>query len=105
MLDIVKGVKHMHSKRIAHRDLKVENVLFHNGKYKLADFGSASTEILNYKTSSKFEISKAIEKFEKYTTLMYRPPEMIDQYLQYTVDLKADIWMLGCILYTLCFAR
>lgn len=44
MADILKGVKHMHSKGIAHRDLKVENILFQNGKYKLADFGSASAE-------------------------------------------------------------
>jgi hypothetical protein len=32
------------------------------------------TKFLNLKN----EISKAIERFEKYTTLMYRPPEMID---------------------------
>ncbi len=36
---------------------------------------------------------------------MYRPPEMIDQYLKYPVSVKSDIWMLGCILYTLCFAK
>ena len=36
---------------------------------------------------------------------MYRPPEMLDEYLKYKVDLKVDIWMLGCILYTLCFAK
>ena len=46
-----------------------------------------------------------MESFEKYTTLMYRPPEMMDQYLGYQVDLKVDLWMLGCILYTLCYAR
>ena len=45
------------------------------------------------------------EGFEKNTTMMYRPPEMIDKYLKYNVDFAADIWMLGCILFTLCFAR
>ena len=43
------------------------------------------------------------ESFEKNTTMMYRPPEMIDKYLKADVDLKVDIWMLGCVLYTLCF--
>lgn len=27
-----------------------------------------------------------IEEFEKYTTLMYRPPEMIDRFKKYTVN-------------------
>lgn len=34
-----------------------------------------------------------------------RPPEMCDPYQRYTVDTKVDIWMLGCILYTLCFFK
>ena len=38
-----------------------------------------------------------MEQFEKYTTLMYRPPEMCDIYLGYKVDTKVDIWMLGTI--------
>ena len=105
MKDVVNGVKFMHEKGIAHRDLKVENILFQEGKYKLADFGSATNQILDYTSSSKQEISKQMEQFEKYTTLMYRPPEMIDQYLKYKVDLQVDIWMLGCVLFTLCFAK
>ena len=36
---------------------------------------------------------------------VYRPPEMIDQYLNYSVNTKVDIWMLGCVLYTLWFAK
>lgn len=34
----------MHKLGIAHRDLKVENILLNDGKFKLADFGSASME-------------------------------------------------------------
>jgi len=68
----------MHSKGIAHRDLKVENVLLHEGKFKLADFGSASTDYIDFKTATKQEIAKAMESYEKFTTLTYRPPEMID---------------------------
>lgn len=34
-----------------------------------------------------------IEEFEKYTTLMYRPPEMIDKYKKFTVNTQADIWV------------
>lgn len=41
------------------------------------------------------------ERFEKNTTLMYRPPQMIDVYLKYPVDDRVDIWMLGCVLYVL----
>lgn len=34
---------------------------------------------------------------------MYRPPEMADIYQQFEVSEKVDVWMLGCILYTMCF--
>ena len=34
---------------------------------------------------------------------MYRPPEMIDRYMKYKVDTKADVWMLGCVIFSLCF--
>lgn len=43
------------------------------------------------------------EEFEKYTTMMYRPPEMIDKYAKLSVDTQADVWMLGCVAFTLCF--
>ena len=105
--DICSGVRHMHEQDppIAHRDLKIENVMCQNGIFKLGDFGSCSSDTLDYTKSSKSEISDKMEMFEKYTTLMYRPPEMIDQYLKYPVNTQSDIWMLGCILYTMCFAK
>lgn len=33
---------------LAHRDIKIENVLFQNGKCKLCDFGSASTQRVDF---------------------------------------------------------
>lgn len=30
---------------------------------------------------------------------------MMDRYLRYDVGLKGDIWMLGCVLFILCFAK
>ena len=95
----------MHQKKIAHRDIKIENVLLHSKKFKLCDFGSASTKTLNFTKTSQNEIDEMFEEFEKYTTLMYRPPEMIDKYKRFSVSGQADIWMLGCVLYTLCFCQ
>ncbi|TNV80011.1 hypothetical protein FGO68_gene16116 [Halteria grandinella] len=107
MKEVVSGIKHMHGLGIAHRDIKVENIIksAQDGKCKLCDFGSASSETLDYSTATKQQISRALENFERYTTLMYRPPEMLDPYHGYQVDLKVDIWMLGCVLYALCFIK
>ena len=41
MNDICIGVSEMHKLGISHRDLKVENILLKNSKFKIADFGSA----------------------------------------------------------------
>ena len=38
---------------------------------------------------------EAYEEYEKYTTMMYRPPEMCDRYLNYNVSEKADIWVIN----------
>lgn len=36
---------------------------------------------------------------------MYRAPEMVDTWSNFTIGPAVDIWALGCILYTLCFMR
>lgn len=36
---IINGIAELHSHRIVHRDLKPDNILSHNGVYKIADFG------------------------------------------------------------------
>ena len=47
--DICAAISHMHSQvpAISHRDIKVENVLLNNKRFKLCDFGSSSTDVLD----------------------------------------------------------
>lgn len=61
--------------------------------------------MLDPSKTNEHEIEDEMEKYERYTTFMYRPPEMIDKYRGWKVGLKADIWMLGCVLFALCFFK
>lgn len=66
----------------------------------LCDFGSATARILNSNTHG---IANVEEEIQKYTTLSYRAPEMVDLYAGKNITTKADIWALGCLLYKLMF--
>ena len=102
---ILLGVNAMHSQNppIAHRDLKIENILKKKRNFKLCDFGSASDEAFDPKTSDEFVKEQNFSNFEKHSTLYYRAPEMCDRYGENIVNEKVDIWSLGCVLYTMVF--
>lgn len=78
-------------------------MLYHNNRCKLIDFGSCSTEQIDFSTINPQNYYKYEEFYERNTTMMYRPPEMVDLYLKYVVGTKVDIWMMGCVLYTISF--
>ncbi|NXX66389.1 NEK3 kinase, partial [Spizella passerina] len=83
------AVKHIHDKRVLHRDIKSKNVfLTQSGKVKLGDFGSA--RLLAHPMSYACTYVG---------TPYYVPPEIWEN-LPY--NNKSDIWSLGCILYELC---
>jgi serine/threonine protein kinase len=93
-LDIVKGLKHLHSidatgseeqKRV-HRDMKPENVLQVNGVWKIADFGLA--KVLG---NGSMQASKTAGG-----TPQYMPPELLQR--PHIVSTKWDIWSFGVIL-------
>ncbi|EAR85402.2 Serine/Threonine kinase domain protein (macronuclear) [Tetrahymena thermophila SB210] len=103
ILQICKGLQVLHSINITHRDLKIENVLLKDGMFKLCDFGSASTDVVDLSKLDRKQQSEQEELYERYTTLQSRPPEMCDVFSEEIIDSKVDIWMLGCIVYCLCF--
>ncbi len=47
--DILRGLVAMHRKGITHRDIKIENILLNEKKFKLCDFGSASSQTVDFK--------------------------------------------------------
>ncbi|KAK6747627.1 hypothetical protein RB195_000679 [Necator americanus] len=106
--DMCEAVARLHHSvtPIVHRDLKVENILIDERNraappiYVLCDFGSATTKVLS---SNNYSISFIQDEIEKYTTLSYRSPEMIDLYCGKAIGTKSDIWALGVMLYKLCY--
>lgn len=84
---ILHGLAFLHSKGLIHRDLKTSNILWSNdGKFKLADFGSAK----------KLKNQQSLQASAKYVgTPLYQPPEYVKTQL-YTW--RSDIWSFGCIM-------
>lgn len=106
ILSIARALKHIHDLGYVYCDMKIENCLFFDmSTIKLCDFGSVNVFDLDFAVLPKSSHYKYEEIFEKETTLMYRPPEMCDPYLQYKVNQKADMWMFGCVIYTLMFFK
>lgn len=89
---VVKGIVHLHLRRILHGDIKASNILIFDGLAKLNDFGS-----------SALIISKGTQRFkQKLYTPTHRPPELFNT--DYC-DLSADIWALGCTIYEMIYGE
>ncbi|XP_037656047.1 serine/threonine-protein kinase Nek5 isoform X2 [Choloepus didactylus] len=89
-VQISLGLKHIHDRKILHRDIKTQNIfLSKNGTVaKLGDFGIA--RVLN----NSMELARTC-----IGTPYYLSPE-ICQNKPY--NNKTDMWSLGCVLYELC---
>ncbi|CAD6207958.1 GSCOCG00003216001-RA-CDS [Cotesia congregata] len=107
---ITKAVHHMHTQQpqpIIHFDIKLENFLFaSDGLIKLCDFGSSSTQqILPDPSWNAQKRSMLEDQMARFTTPMYRAPEMMDTWNNEPIGPPVDCWALGCILYTLVTLR
>eukprot|EP00483_Globobulimina_turgida_P000989 UN00991 len=114
-LDIVNATYLLHAQNppIAHRDIKIDNVLityiqnqYTNNKkkirLKLCDFGSCvdGTPKICHDTQ---QINIESELIDRFTTPSYRSPEMIDLYQRKELSTKVDIWALGCVLFLMAY--
>ena len=84
-IQIASALAHMHARRMQHRDLKPDNVLFDaRGDARLIDLGLAQIVVAKSKVSSKNAVGAEL----------YRSPEKA---LGSAYDAKDDIWALGCM--------
>ncbi|KAG0276218.1 hypothetical protein BGZ96_003407, partial [Linnemannia gamsii] len=83
VFQILRGLQHMHSKGIMHRDMKPENLLVSGDTVKIADFG----------------LARELKSRPPYTTYVstrwYRAPEVILKSSAYTC--AVDLWAVGTI--------
>lgn len=85
MIQLLKGVTHLHDNWIIHRDLKTSNLLLsHKGILKIGDFGLAR------------EYGSPLKQYTPIVvTLWYRAPELLLGIKEYSTPI--DLWSVGCI--------
>ncbi|XP_034565573.1 serine/threonine-protein kinase Nek1 [Notolabrus celidotus] len=88
-VQICLALKHVHDRKILHRDIKSQNIfLTKDGTVQLGDFGIA--RVLN----STVELARTC-----IGTPYYLSPEICENK---PYNNKSDIWALGCVLYEMC---
>ena len=90
ILDVAEGLAHAHAQGIVHRDVKPSNILLHEGRACLIDWGLARD--LNEGAPSEGSLTRTGVGVG---TPGYMAPE---QALGAAVDARADVWSLGTLL-------
>ena len=92
LAEVADGLAAMHALPLAHNDLKLENVLVREGgSVALCDFGSASAELTEAGPLPRQARLRLQDRLERFTTPMYRAPEMVDLYSELPVGTAADM--------------
>jgi serine/threonine protein kinase len=92
----------LHSEgRLTHRDMKPHNLLLNSARNPthvwLMDFGSVGPMVTEVATRT--DALRVQERAAKFSSMAYRAPELWDAPCPGKVDVKADVWALGCVIY------
>jgi calcium-dependent protein kinase len=90
MIQALAGINYMHSREIAHRDVKAENFLLES---KTEDIQKAAIKICDFGLARRHKDGEYMSTCMG--TAMYVAPQVLDN--KYTS--KCDIWSLGVLLY------
>jgi len=105
MSQIARALEFLHDQTppIAHRDIKLENILLDIDAQNayLCDFGSCSKQSTRCETKEERQQMEAIVL--RGTTPLYRAPELCDLYTGQLINEKVDVWAFGCALFALGF--
>jgi hypothetical protein len=88
LADVLNGLEELHALGFVHRDLKPQNVLLHNGTWKLSDFG-----LVLPTTGATTQLTTR----SAWGTQAYASPEQAVTF--HSVNALADIYSFGCILH------
>ena len=91
---VVLGLQHLHDRKIAHHDIKLDNVLVGgDGLIKIADFGCS-------KAMGTLTMQRGGRQPEIVGTPSHMAPEIVANVLESKdphYGVKADVWALGCL--------
>ncbi|XP_076879374.1 serine/threonine-protein kinase 16 isoform X2 [Brachyhypopomus gauderio] len=97
---ICEGLKAVHDRGYAHRDLKPTNVLLEeDDRPLLMDLGSMNKARIEVRGSR--EAMTIQDWAAQRCTISYRAPELFNVESHCIIDEKTDIWSLGCVLYSM----
>ena len=104
-IQLLQGIKHIHSFNIAHRDIKPENIMVTKDEksIKIIDFGSSldlgGTDFEKKMAELKKKEKKKRPDFVHFVgTPNYMAPECVHNKFS---DKRCDLWSLGCVLFDL----